>query len=116
MVQRGQDHIVPDQGAVSDKNSALILKFAAHVDKDMFADVDILPAVGVERRKQGKALIHRLADKLRKQGPQLLWLMVASVDLCRDPQRLLADAMHEQVCLTAAGNRFSAVQMFQICF
>ena len=71
MVQRGQDHIVPDQGAVSDKNSALILKFAAHVDKDMFADVDILPAVGVERRKQGKALIHRLADKLRKQGPQL---------------------------------------------
>lgn len=116
MVQRGQNHVVTDQGTVSDKNSALVLKFAAHVDKDPFPDMDVLPAVGVEGREQSKALVHRLTDELGKQGPQLLRLMVASVDFGCNPQGLLADTMHEQVGLTAAGNRFSAVQMFQICF
>ena len=72
MVQRGQHHIVTDEGAVPDIDAALVLEFAAHVDKDVFPDVDVLAAVGVEGREEAKALIHRLPDQPGEQGPQLL--------------------------------------------
>ena len=64
MVQCGQHHVMADQRTVSDKNAALILEFASHVDKHVFTDMNVLSAVGVKGREQSKALIHRLADQL----------------------------------------------------
>ena len=61
MVERGQHHIVADEGAVADVNAALILELAAHIEKDVLPDVDVFPAVGIKGRKQAKALVHRLA-------------------------------------------------------
>lgn len=51
MIQRGQHHIVADEGAVLNKNAALILKLATSVDKYVPSNMDVLSAVGVERRE-----------------------------------------------------------------
>ena len=112
MIQRGQHHVMADEGAISDENAPLILEFAAHVDEDTLSDMDILSAVGIKGRKHRKALVHRLADQPGEQGPQLLRLMAAAVDFRCDLQRLLTDAVHEQMGFAAAFYRFSAVQVF----
>ena len=100
-----------DERAVSDKNAALILEFAAHVDKNVFADVDVLSAVSVKRREQREALIHRSADELGKEGAQFLRLVGAAIDLSGDAQGLLADAVHKLMCLATSLYRGSAVQV-----
>ena len=116
MVQGGQHHVVADEGTVVDVDAALVLELAAHVDKDMFADVDVLSAVGIKGWEQPEALVHRLADELGEEGAQLRRLVVAAVDLRRNAQGLLADAVHEQMGLAAPLYRLPAVQMVQKCF
>lgn len=61
MVERGQHHIVADEGAVANVNAALILELAAHVEKDALPNVDIFPAVGIKGWEKPEALVHRLA-------------------------------------------------------
>ena len=111
MVEGSQHHIVADKCPIPDENAALVLKLAPHVDKDIFANVDILSAVGVKGREKPEALIHRPAGQFGKQRPQLSRLMVAPIDLRGNPQSLLADAVHELVGLASAVHRLAAVQM-----
>ena len=115
VVQSGQHHIVANQDAVADENAPLILKLAAHVDKDMLADVDVLTAVRVEGREQREALIHWLAGQPGEQDAQLLRRMVAAVDLRREAQRLLTGPVHEQMRLAPVLYGFSAVQILEKC-
>ena len=115
VVEGSQHHIVADECAVPEVNAALILEFAAHVDKDVFPDVDVFAAVGMEGREEPEALVHRLADELGEEFPQLLRRVVAGVDLGGDAQGLLADAVHELVGLTAALHRLSLIEMIQKC-
>ena len=102
VVQGSQYHVVADEGAVADVDAHLVLEFAAHVDKNVFSNVDVFPTIGIEGGKQAKALIHRGTDELREEGTQFLRLVIAAVDLGGDAQRLLADAVHELVGLAAA--------------
>ncbi len=113
VIQSGQHHIVADQRTVPDENAALVLKFAAHVDKDMLSQVDVLSTVSIKGRKQPKSVIYRLTDELRKKGPQLLRRMITAIDLRCNFQSLLTDAVHKQMGLAAPLYRLSAAQMFQ---
>ena len=113
VVQGSQHHIVADEGAVLDENAPLILELAAHVDEDLFADVDVLAAVRVKGREQPKALIHRLADELGEELPQLLRRVVAGVDLGGDAQGLLAGPVHELMGLAPRLHRFPAAEVIE---
>ena len=48
MINRSKDYIMSDQSPVIDGNSPLVLKPAAAVNKNIFADRDILSAVCIE--------------------------------------------------------------------
>ena len=84
-----------DQGAVSDKNAALILKLATHVDKHVFSHMDVLSTVRVKRREQGKGLIYRPAGQFGEKGPQFFRFMISMVDFRCNFQGFLADPMHK---------------------
>lgn len=60
VVDGGEHHMGADQRPIPDIDAALILKMAATVNKDVFADVDIFAALRVKRRKQGEAFIDLL--------------------------------------------------------
>lgn len=51
VVKRGENHVVPDLAAIAECYAAVILKVAAGIDKDFFADLDILAEIGVKRWK-----------------------------------------------------------------
>ena len=64
VIEGGKHHLMADQCAVAYRNAALILKTAACVDEYVFSDGDILSAVGIKGREQGKGGVHSLADEL----------------------------------------------------
>ena len=45
--------MMADQDTVTDGDSTLILKTAAGIDENVFAEVDISPEIGIKRRKHG---------------------------------------------------------------
>ena len=59
--------MMANQSSISNGNAALILKTAAAVNKNPFANGDIFPKIRVERGKHRKALIDRLANELFHQ-------------------------------------------------
>ena len=99
MIQRSQHRVVADQGVISDPDAALILETAAGIDEHVVSEVDILPAVRIERRKESEGREVRLAGQLSHHCKQLLRRMVGIVHLCSDPQRFLRECMHEQVAV-----------------
>ena len=64
MIQSGEDHIVADKRPIAYRNPALILKMAAGINKDIFPERDIFPAVGVEWGMETEPLVHGLSDEL----------------------------------------------------
>ena len=67
MIQGRQYHMMADQGTVTDGDSTLILKTAAGIDENVFAEVDISPEIGIKRRKHGKGWIDFFPGQLRHQ-------------------------------------------------
>ena len=90
MIERDKHDIVADERAIANGDAALILKFAACVDEDVFPDGDVFSAVGIKRRETRKGLIDGLSKEFRKQSAKFFGRVVGAVDLHRDAQRLLA--------------------------
>lgn len=51
VVERGENYVVADLASVAEGYASVVLEMAAGVDEDILADVDILPEIGVKRRK-----------------------------------------------------------------
>ena len=56
VIQSRHHHAMPYQCSVADKDTALVLKLATRVDKDILPYVDIFSEVGIQRRKQCESL------------------------------------------------------------
>ena len=69
MVEGCQHDAVSDQGAVSDHDAALILKFAVRIDKNVFPDGDVLAEIRVKRREQTEIPVNRFSGMSNHMVP-----------------------------------------------
>lgn len=65
--------MMADWGAITDSHSSLILKTAAGIDEDVFAEMDISPEIGIKRRNHGKGRIDFFPGQLCHQLEQFFW-------------------------------------------
>lgn len=68
MVECGKHHFMPNQRAIANGYSTLILKIAAGVDKDILTYGYISAAIGIEWGEHHKRLVNTFARKLRKES------------------------------------------------
>jgi len=73
MINRSKDYIMSDQSPVIDGNSPLVLKPAAAVNKNIFADRDILSAVCIEWRKYPERDVHWLSCEFHENLSYFFW-------------------------------------------
>ena len=51
MIERAERGVMTDEGIVVNEDTTLVLKLTAHVDEHPLADMRVLAAIGIERRK-----------------------------------------------------------------
>lgn len=110
VVQRRDDRVVADEGAVADLDSTLVLEAAAAVDEDVLADPDVLAEVGAEWREQLERIGDSLSSQLTHQGTYFCGGVVAPVKFCGDAQRFLTCGVHRLVVRRSAGDPLGGIQ------
>ena len=113
MIQRREYDAMTDQCTVINENTALILEFAAGIDKYMLSNRNIFSKVGIKRRKQTKPFVNRFSDQFRKQRLQFFRFMLLRVDLHRDFLCLTAVVPHQLNCLGIFPDRLALAEVFQ---
>ena len=58
VIQSRHHHAMPYQCSVADKDTALVLKLATRVDKDVLPYMDILSEVGIKRWEQTERIVY----------------------------------------------------------
>ena len=58
VIQSRHHHAMPYQCSVADKDTALVLKLATRVDKDILPYVDIFSEVGIKRWEQTERIVY----------------------------------------------------------
>ena len=58
VIERAECGVMTDKSIVVDEDTALVLELTAHIDKHPFADMRVLAAIGIERRKHTERLRH----------------------------------------------------------
>ena len=112
MVKRSDHRLRTYQCTVAYRDTALILKLTACVDKHIFAELSIFAAIGVERREHIRAFRERSACQLFHQHADLLGRMVGVVQLGGYLHRLVAEIGHIQMRLAFCDDLGTAVHYF----
>ncbi len=112
MVDGGKYYHVPYQGAISNSDTALILKTAAGVDEDIFPYGDILSKVGIERRKHCKRWVNGFSRQSGHQVPYLIRGMVRGVQFGRYPHGFLTAFKQKVMLFCSRFHAFPVVEMF----
>ena len=113
VVERGQDDVVADQGAVTDHDAALILEPAAGVDEYVLPDADVFAIIGVEGREQAEGIVLRLTDEFKEELAHHSRLMILVVELHGDLERALARGAHG-FGVFQAGRDFSNILVHRV--
>ena len=92
----------------------MVLKLAAGVDEHVASQMNVLPAIGIKRRKQGEAVVNRPPRKLSHQHLQLLGSVIGVVYFHAHANGLLAHAVHKLMLRRAANHRFARIEMGEI--
>ena len=58
VIERAECGVMTDEGIVVNEDTALVLELTAHIDEHPFADMRVLAAIGIERRKHTERLRH----------------------------------------------------------
>ena len=110
MVQ-GRDHdIMPDQRTVSYEDASLILKFATAVYEAIPTKMDVLPAVGIEGRKERKSIRHWSPHQFPHMSSELFGGMVSAIHLSTDTNGLLRYFMHDQMSIRSAHDALASIE------
>lgn len=110
MVQ-GRDHdIMPDQRTVSYEDASLILKFATAVYEAIPTKMDVLPAVGIEGRKERKSIRHWSPHQFPHKSSELFGGMISAIHLSTDTNGLLRYFMHNQMSIRSAHDALASIE------
>ena len=88
MVNRSEDGLMAYEYIISDMDSTLILKLAACIEENTFAQMDVSPKIRIERRKQIHGRIHCFACNLRQVTDQCFMIPVSGIHFRRQAMRL----------------------------
>lgn len=91
-----------DQRPIPDIDAAMILKVAATVDKDIFADVDVFAALRVKGWEQGEAFVDLLPGQFGKESADFFRLVIALIENGGDLHRFKRQLDHVLVGFRAA--------------
>ena len=58
VIERAERSVMTDKSIVINEDTALVLELTAHIDEHPFADMRVLAAIGIERRKHTERLRH----------------------------------------------------------
>ena len=97
MIERRQRHLMSDEDAIAKDDAALILKKAACIDEDIFANVDIFPAIRMEWRKESECGVNGAARKLGHDVQDFFGRVVAAIEFRSEAQGLLCRGMHKKM-------------------
>lgn len=110
MVQ-GRDHnVMPDQRTISYEDASLILEFATAVYEAIPTKMDVLPAVGIEGRKERKSIRHWSSCQFPHKNSELFGGMVSTIHLSTDTNGLLRYFMHDQMSIRSAHNTLASIE------
>ncbi len=99
VIECGDDGFGTDQRTVADCYAALVLKLTAGIDKYVFAEFQILSAIGIKRRKHVRSLGKLSAGQPLHQQLYFFRRAIGVVQLCRNLHRLVGKKGHVLVHL-----------------